>query len=65
MRLHDVRDGHLECVLVEAARGEVARQRLQLFLRARHRQPDLLLRPRDVTEQRVFLLLLFPAVEAP
>lgn len=65
MRLHHVRDRHLECVLVEAARCEVARQRLQLFLRARHRQADLLLRPRDVAEQRVFLLLLFAAVEAP
>ncbi|MET3820178.1 hypothetical protein ABID76_002822 [Burkholderia ambifaria] len=65
MRLHHVRDGHLERVLVEAARREIARQRLQLLLRTRHRQADLLLRPRDVTEQRVFLLLLFAAIEAP
>ena len=65
MRLHHVRDRHLEAVLVETAGREVARQCLELFLRARHRQADLLLRPRDVAEQRVFLLLLLAAVEAP
>ncbi len=38
---------------------------LDLLLRTRHGQTDLLLRPRDVAIQRVFLLLLFAPVETP
>ena len=65
MPLHDVRGGHLERMRIGVAGDEIARERLDLLLRAGHGQADLLLRPRDVTVKRVFLLLLFAPVQAP
>src|SRR5471032_2441483 len=47
------------------AGSQIAGERLDLFLRAGHGQAYLLLRPCDVTVERVFLLLLFAPVQAP
>ena len=65
MPLHDVRGGHLERMRIGVAGDQIARQRLDLFLRAGHGQANLLLRPGDVTVKRIFLLLLFAPVQAP
>ncbi len=65
MPLHDVASGTLERLRVAVTGRNVARQCLDLFLRASHGKPDLLLRPSDVTVERVFLLLLLAPVETP